>query len=229
MTEPYYSDEQVTLYHGRCEEIAEWLAADVLVTDPPFGRGWKQGGGMPTPGRRAKGIGRNGIAGDKDTTVRDTALTLWGADRIGIVFGDLMLTPPAGTKQVLVMGKPGDAGTRGAMNGWRRDVEAIYLVGPWPSGIGGRSSILTTRARIQGSEHGLAGRYGHPHAKPVDVMEELIRTCPDGVIADPFAGAGSTLIAARNLGHHAIGVELEEKYCEAAARRLSQATFPIGA
>jgi site-specific DNA-methyltransferase (adenine-specific) len=90
-----------------------------------------------------------------------------------------------------------------------------------PSGIGGRSSVIATASRIQGSDHGLAARYGHPHAKPVDVMETLIGACPP----DPFAGSGSTLVAARNLGRRAIGVEVDERYAETAARRLSQATL----
>ena len=109
-----------------------------------------------------------------------------------------------------------------AAAGFRHDVEAIYLIGKWPHALGGRSSVIESGARMVGGSVGPAGRYGHPHAKPVDVMETLIQACPDGVIVDPFAGSGSTLVAARNLGRPAIGVELEEKYCEMAARRLSQ-------
>lgn len=219
MPQPYYTDGLVTLHLGDCREITEWLAADVLVTDPPYGRAWKQGD--TETGRGWSDNRHGGIIGDEDTSLRDWALEEWGG-RIAVVFGDLMLAPPVGTKQVLPYEKAIGSGVRGATAGFRRDAEAVYLIGPWPSGLGGRGSVLRTGVANHGGPGGPAARYGHPHAKPVDVMEQLISACPDGVIADPFAGAGSTLVAARNLGRCAIGVEVEEKYCERAARRLSQ-------
>lgn len=216
---PYYADDAVTLYHGDCREVTAWLDADVLVTDPPYGRAWKQG---------ESGIARGwssdahpGIAGDKDTTTRDAALTMWG--RPAIVFGDLMLTPPPGTKQVVIFRKSSLMGTKGTFLGFRRDAEAVYLVGEWPAGLGGSTSVLTSGAL--GNQVQKAGQ--HPHAKPLDVMETLLARTT-GAVADPFAGSGSTLVAAKQLGRRAIGVELEERYCEIAAKRLAQDVLDFG-
>lgn len=222
----YYKDDFATLYLGDCREITEWLAADVLVTDPPYGRSWQSGGGLTNSDGRGCSRPRLGIAGDRDTGARDEALAMWG-DRSAVVFGDLLVGQPTGAVQTLIYGKPVDSGVRGAHAGFRRDVEAIYLVGPWPVGVGGRSSILRTNALVAGPR-GLAVRYGHSHAKPVDLMAEIISGCPSGVIADPFAGTGSTLVAAKLLGRRAIGVEIEERHCERAAQRLTQEALPFG-
>lgn len=65
---------------------------------------------------------------------------------------------------------------------------------------------------------------GHPTQKPIGLMVHLIETTtrPDDVILDAFAGTGTTLRAAKDLGRHAIGIEKNERYCEAIARRLAQ-------
>lgn len=218
---PYYADELVTLYHGDCREATDWLTADVLVTDPPYGRAWRQGD--TGKGRGWASDRHDGIANDTDTSVRDDALSLW-AGRAAVVFGDLMLPRPADTKHVLIYDKGVSAGFTGAVGGYRRNVEAIYLIGRWPSGLGGRTAIVSTGASAGGN---LARRTGHPHTKPQDVMDSLISACPPGTVADPFAGSGSTLVAAKLQGRRAIGVELDERYCELAAKRLAQDALPF--
>lgn len=222
---PYYADEWVTLYRGDCREVSEWLSADVLITDPPYGRGWHAGSGLKNSDGKGRGsVAHAGIANDDTTEVRDHALELWG-NRPGIVFGDLLIPQPARAAQALIYAKPADAGVRGARAGRRRDAEAIYLTGPWPASVGGRSSILRTGGLIAGPR-GVATRSGHPHAKPLDVMCELV-VMTAGTIADPFAGSGATLVAAKQLGRRAIGVEVEERYCETIARRLCQDALAI--
>ena len=225
MSEPYYQDDAVTLLHGDCLEHPEWwTGADVLVTDPPYGRAWRQGD--TDTGRGWSDNSHGGIAGDFGTMTRDLALELWGI-RPAVVFGDLMLSPPGSAQLVLIYAKPVGSGVRGAVGGYRRDAEAVYLMGH-PTGLGGRSSVLRTAVANGGGPGSPAGRYEHPHAKPLDVMEALIDAAPPGAIADPFAGSGSTLVAAKALGRKAVGVELEERYCEIAARRLSQEVFDLG-
>lgn len=215
--DPYYSDDLVTLYHGDCREVTAWLETDVLVTDPPYGRNWRQG---HIKGKR-RSAASSGIANDHSTETRDQALAVWGK-RPAIVFGDLMLAPPLGNQLTGVYFKAsGTEGMRGAIAGVRRDAEAIYFLGGWPSGLGGRSSVFVT-TRCISAVHGLVAEAGgHPHTKAPNVMEELL-LLTEGTVADPFAGSGSTLLAAKTLGRKAIGIELDERYCEMAAKRLTQ-------
>ena len=110
----------------------------------------------------------------------------------------------------------------GSTTGYRADFERIFLTGEHIRRNSSRSSVLATHGGMS------TYRSGHPHAKPVALLQTLMEWLPDGVIADPFAGSGSTLVAAARLGRKAIGVELEERYCEIAARRLSQGVLDFG-
>ena len=103
--------------------------------------------------------------------------------------------------------------------------EEIYVLGSGflASSPPQRSVVATREKRSQAARES-----GHPTPKPVGLMELLVRRCPPGSVVDPFAGSGSTLVAARNLGRSAVGVELEEAYCELAARRLSQQALDLG-
>ena len=219
----YYQDEHVTLYHGDCLEHTAWLEADVLVTDPPYGIGWKQpdlpasmGSGRAKHGSFHKHVG---ILNDDNTEARDKVLHAWGEDKPAIVFAGWQKPITRNVRQTLIWKKPSNIGVIGAKYGYRRDTEAIYLLGRHQQRTVARSSVLETSGSNTNYQDGT-----HPHMKPISLMEQLMEWT-DGVIADPFAGSGSTLVAARNLGRRAIGVELEEKYCEIIANRLSQGAF----
>lgn len=235
MPEIYYQDPFVTLYHGDCLEITDWLAADVLVTDPPYGtqvtttansnaggygrasraerREASQGYGrrQNAAGVGVLNTGRHGcmIANDTGTETRDAALGLWG-DRPALLFGSpRMPDPPIAVADRLVWNK-----TRPGMNGgpWRYLHESIYVTAGFIRVNNAAVSILTA----------WPDQVDHIHAKPQEIMRPLVASTPPGIIADPFAGSGSTLVAAKALGRKAIGVELEERYAEIAARRLCQ-------
>ena len=213
--EPYYSDDLVTLYHGDCLEVTEWLAADVLVTDPPYGMAYESNF------NRIKGTQKVGrpVAGDETPELRDKALKAWG-DRPALVFGRWDVPRPAGTRHRLIWDKGNSVGMGDLSIPWGHAEEEIYLLG---SGFRGKreSNVIHAQMLMSGDRN----RPDHPTPKPVGLMEVLVAKCPPGVIADPFAGSGATLIAARNLGRHAVGAETEERYCELMAKRLSQQAF----
>jgi site-specific DNA-methyltransferase (adenine-specific) len=205
----YYDDGQITLYCGDCREFPQWTDADVLVTDPPYGVAYSSGW-----------VKRDRtIAGDADAGVRDHALGMWGT-RPALVFGSWKVARPQATRHRLIWDKATGPGMGDLAMPWGNTDEEVYVLGNGWKGTR-RSNII----RAQNDTAASNRRPDHPTPKPVALMEALIEYAPPGAIADPFAGSGSTLIAARNLGRQAIGVELDEKYCELIVSRLAQQAF----
>jgi site-specific DNA-methyltransferase (adenine-specific) len=216
----YYEDDHVKLYHGDClTEHREWLEADVLVTDPPYGMALRSG--------RGGAFGESVIANDETLEARDEAVALWG-DRPAVIFGRWSEPKPTGTRMVLTWEKGEHVGMGDLMLPWKPNTEEIYILG---SGFMGRrtGSVIKCHAIAGTVGQAAKGTRSHPTEKPLGLMQALAEKCPPGTIADPFAGSGSTLVAAKALGRKAIGVELEERYCEIAAKRLSQEAFDFGA
>ena len=227
----YYQDEHVTLHLGDCLEHPEWwTGADVLVTDPPYGSqvlngldvnhggyGRRQNAAGNSRHASTRNVGREGftIANDLTTETRDAALVLWG-DRPALVFGSpRMADPPIAVADRLVWDKK-----RPGMNGgpWRYRHESIYVTAGFVRESNAAVSIIEA----------WPDQADHIHAKPIALMLRLIAAAPPGVIADPFAGSGSTLVAAKQLGRYAVGVEIDERYCEIAAKRLMQDALDFG-
>ncbi len=213
---PYYQDDFITLHHGDClENPAPWISADVLVTDPPYGMGYES--------RRVPSRIGSPIAGDETTDARDKALGMWSnANRNktaiikpAIIFGRWNQPRPSHVAQRLIWSKAPDPGMGDLSSPWGNSDEEIYVIGKGFHGKRGANILSCPKPPVN-------NRPDHPTPKPVSLMEHLIERCPEGVIADPFAGSGSTLRAAKNLGRKVIGFELEEKYCEIIAQRLAQ-------
>ena len=183
----------------------------MLVTDPPYGVAYRSG--------RNKSLRK--VACDHSLDVRDSALRMWG-DRPGLVFGSWKQPRPERVRQLIVWDKRGGAGFSGDLKmPWADITEEIYVMGSgW---VGGRRPAIYSIPTLPSQN-----RPKHPTPKPVPLMQELVSCCPPGTIADPFAGSGATLIAARELGRKAIGVEAEEEYCELMAQRLSHQAFDFG-
>jgi site-specific DNA-methyltransferase (adenine-specific) len=199
---PYYADDSVTLYNADCRDVEAWLAADVLVTDPPYGMAYKSGWSGST------------VRNDHDTLARDDALAMWG-ERPALIFGRWSAPRPIGTRLVLTWDKGDWPGMGDLALPWGPSTEEVYVLGT--GFVGRREGSVLRVARRPGPAS------EHPSWKPTELMAGLVARCaPSWVIADPFAGSGSTLVAAKMLGRRAIGVEIEERYCEIAARRLRQ-------
>lgn len=188
---PYYTDDSVTLYHGDCLKIAAWLAADVLVTDPPYGTAYRSGWSSISDRRVVnKPADVVKVRGDENVGIRNAALELWG-DGPAVIFGVWRVPRPAATRQRLIWHKRNtNPGMRAETAGWFAADEEIYVLGSGFGGSPAQSVIPTDEYRA--SAHGQAALIGHPTPKPIRLMEHLIERCPPGTIADPFEAGWDT-------------------------------------
>lgn len=207
---PYYDDGNgIVIYHGDAREILPLLPkVDLVLTDPPYGIG--KDGQKPSDGKHGgrKAYEFLGWDGQRPTD-RTFALILAASDQHiiwgGNYFADYL--PPQ--MRWLVWDK-----------GQRINQSDGELA--WTS-LGGALRIYTLNRvalQIDGAEH--------PTQKPLELMHWCLSFAPNAnTILDPFMGSGTTLRAAKDLWRKCIGIEIEEKYCEIAARRLGQEVLPL--
>lgn len=202
---PYYEQDGVTIYHGNCEEIVYRLDCeefDLLLTDPPYGIGYAANP-ISTGGHEAK-------AWDDSQMSYWFLMFLIARARYQVIWGGNYFRLPL-SRCWLIWHKPDAAPSMG-------DVEMAWTNLDKPSQHMTHSIAATNGERV-----------GHPTQKPEPLIRWAIMQAPAdcGLIIDPFMGSGTTLVAAKRLGRKAIGIELEEKYCEIAAKRLQQGALPL--
>jgi DNA modification methylase len=198
---PYYQDPFVTIYHGDCRELLPSIEADVIVTDPPYGINFA---GQPTKWQR-----RAGREAERwDERPGDISGLLSAAPWLCIWGGNYFDLPPS--RGWLAWIKPDAPPSMGTVElAWTNlDRNARHMF----------YSISATNAE----------RVGHPTQKPLAVMLWAVAGMPLGTVLDPFMGSGTTLVAAKVLNRKSIGIEIEERYCEIAARRCSQEVLGLG-
>ena len=198
---PYYEHAGITIYHGDCREVLPQLEYDVVVSDPPYGTGWVRGGG-------AVGEFKAEFV-QPEWDVFDVA---W-IDSV-IALRCAIFCPVPRAKDVAVGRKPS---------------AVLYYKKTNPRPLGSnREAIVAWPPPYHMEEWEFETYNGdnpdHPTQKPIDLMLWLVRGManPGEIVCDPYIGSGTTLVAAKANGNPAIGIEIEEKYCEIAAKRLSQ-------
>lgn len=223
MQRPYYQRDGLTLYHGDCAEME--TAHDLLVTDPPYGQQFKSGkSDLWGPIR-----GDDDIAGTMERLAH-VLKSLRRGRHVYIFGGKLPLSdlPLCGFTEIIWDKET--IGMGDLSQPWGPQHENIAFAtyelskANREKGYGNLSARLRKGSVVR-SLRAISGAVkNHPTEKPVDILRQLIESSSvmGETVYDPFAGSGSTLIAAALEGRIAIGCEIEERYCEIAARRFER-------
>jgi site-specific DNA-methyltransferase (adenine-specific) len=220
---PYYSHAGIEIYHGDCREVLPTLCPiDLVLADPMYGASANIKGLSSQRGRRTfKGLAvepkdwslqaRDDEPFDPKPFLNFPELVLWG--------GNYHASRLPDSPTWIVWDK-----RAGGSSDDNADCELAW------SNLGGPARVFTHlwRGWIRAGRENIAieGEKLHPFQKPFALMcfcLSLSRTT--GTVLDPFTGSGTALLAAKYWGRRAIGIEIEEKYCEIAAKRLSQEVF----
>lgn len=198
LLQPYYQDEYCTIYHGDCRHVLLTVQRqDLVLTDPPYGI---------KANKQTLGSGRKKFhrGGDWDLSIPTNIDQILGAGKLACIWGGNYMTeflPP--TNDWLV---------------WHKDNDGLSFSEcelAWTN-FGCQMRHLT--------HHWGGEKKTHPTQKPLNVMRWCFKHAPGDPqsIIDPFMGSGTTLLACKLEGRKAIGIELDESYCEKAANRLRQ-------
>lgn len=219
---PYYEDGAVTLYHGDMLDLLPGLAPlPLIVTDPPYGVGVKYGNEY------------DDSRSDYWDWFRRALMVMRASARV-VVFTHRVkaLAQLTDWDWVGVWDKPAAGGSRIGNSPVLPHWEPVFMYGIHSIGVRGThtSDVFRLTPKKTGEPAGGIGRekwatndfLGHPCPKPIAVPSRILQVFEGDPVVDPFAGSGTTLMAAKELGRRAVGIEISERYCEIAARRLSQ-------
>jgi site-specific DNA-methyltransferase (adenine-specific) len=209
----YYEDSAVKIYHGDCREILPTLPrVDLVLTDPPYGVGINYGVFDDTP-RNVRRL----VADVIPVCIEKSERTALSCATRQIHFY------PEPSWILCWLNRAGSYANPWGFTCW----QPILVYGSDPylqNRMGSRADV------IEHSETAL--NLGHPCPKPENFWRKLLARCSvrdSDTVLDPFMGSGTTLRAAKDLGRKAIGIEIEERYCEIAARRMEQEVLPLNA
>lgn len=206
---PYYQDNSVTIYHGDCRDILPQLdPVDLVLTDPPYGIN-ENAHRIASHGKLAKTTDYGDFDWDiEPASKEEIEAAIASAPKQIIWGGNYFWLPPR--RGWLVWDKLNTGNFADCELAWTNLSISVR-----------KFEFLWNGMIRAGEAHGVPRV--HPTQKPKELMTWCMSFVPDAnIIIDPFMGSGTTLRAAKDLNRKAIGIEIEEKYCEIAAQRMFQ-------